>query len=125
MAWTKTHCECDAIPPLSTPFRNMLVKFGLAPFQLSPNSYSVIAGMEILRRLVKDSSITPLELSYFYKLKRSQDSSFYNLEANSNVTCVRHLKSKAGNWRDTWFFVRNPHNIPTSFRTPGKDHNND
>jgi len=31
MAWTKTHCKCGTIPPLSTPFRNTLVKFGLAP----------------------------------------------------------------------------------------------
>jgi len=121
MAWTKTHCECGAIPPLATQFRNMLIKFGLAPFQLSPNSYTVIAGMEIMKRKVKDSSMTPLELSYFYKLKRGKDGSFFNLEANHNAPCVKHLKSKAGNWRDSWFFVRNPHNLPASFRIPGKD----
>jgi len=73
--------------------------------------------MEILKRMVKDSITTPLKLGYFYKLKRSRESSYYNLEANTNVTCVNHLKSKAGNWCDTWFFVRNLHNIPTTFRS--------
>jgi len=120
MAWTKTHCECSAIPPLSTPFRNMLIKFGLSPFQLSPNSYSIIAGMYMLTRMVTDSGITPLELSFFYKLKGKKGSSFYNLEANSGVACVKHLKNKAGNWRNSWFFVRNPHNLPTSFQIPSK-----
>lgn len=121
MAWTKTHCECGAIPPLATQFRNILIKFGLAPFQLTPNSYTVIAGMEIMKRKVRDSSLTPLELSYFYKLKKGKDGSFYYLEANHNAPCVKNLKSKAGNWRDAWFFVKNPHNIPATFRTPGKD----
>jgi len=120
MAWTKTHCKCGAIPPLSTPFRNMLIKFGLSPFQLSPNSYSIIAGMYMLTRMVTDSGITPLELSFFYKLKGKKGSSFYNLEANSGVACVKHLKNKAGNWRNSWFFVRNPHNLPTSFQIPSE-----
>jgi len=56
-----------------------------------------MAGMYMLAKMVSDSRITPLELSYFYKLKGKKGSSFYNLEANSGVACVKYLTNKAGN----------------------------
>ena len=92
-------------------FIDFLNYIELAPFQLSPNLYRLLAGLKYLFLKHKWEVPTPTEILYFFCLKASpeqkgQGDGFYYLTRFPNSASVIELLSHTNDYKDQ-FFVSN------------------
>uniref|UniRef100_A0A803NL21 Uncharacterized protein n=1 Tax=Cannabis sativa TaxID=3483 RepID=A0A803NL21_CANSA len=68
-AWSWSHISSGAHLPLRTYFANLIAKIGIAPFQLIPSSYSLLAGWYVFYKINKLEVPSSEEIPYFYSVK--------------------------------------------------------
>uniref|UniRef100_A0A803PR94 Uncharacterized protein n=1 Tax=Cannabis sativa TaxID=3483 RepID=A0A803PR94_CANSA len=68
-AWSLEHIKVGAILPLREYYKEFCNYLGIAPFQLIPSSYRILAGLKVLYHILGWECPTPLEIVYFYSVK--------------------------------------------------------
>ena len=95
-AWSGEHFKAGAFLPLDQYFADFLNYVGLAPFQLPPNSYRLLAGLKYLFQKHEWEVPTPADILYFFCLKASPDQrgrggGFYYLTRFPNTAAIIEL----------------------------------
>ena len=68
-AWSRYHIEARAYLPLHPFFVGVANYFGVAPFQITPNGYRMLAALYVLYKLNKWPEPSPHEVNYLFDLK--------------------------------------------------------
>ena len=107
-AWSGEHFKAGAFLPLDQYFADFLNYVGLAPFQLPPNSYRLLAGLRYLFQKHEWEVPTPADILYFFCLKASPDQrgrgdGFYYLTRFPNTAAVIELPSHPNDFKDQFF----------------------
>lgn len=76
------HCYYGAMPQLADYYLRIVYHVGVAPHQLAPNTYLILAGLRRLFDFVLGKVPTITEILYLYKYKTARNPNFYFLEAN-------------------------------------------
>ena len=130
-AWSWAHIVCGAHLPLRSYFANFCVKAGIAPFQLIPPSYKLLAGWFIFCKSRRLEAPTPEEVLYFYGLKsqpmrgHSDKVGFYRLERHPDVMCPTCHTARVPDLREYWFLttgfpLKRVPALSLDFKIPGK-----
>ena len=69
-AWSASHLEAGAALPLHAYYADFLAYVGIAPFQLIPNGYRVLAGLFVLYKMQGWPTPSPAEILYFYSFRQ-------------------------------------------------------
>lgn len=69
-AWSALHLEAGAALPLHPYFADFLTFVGIAPFQLIPNGYRVLAGLFILYKMQNWPVPSSAEIMYLYSFRQ-------------------------------------------------------
>ena len=130
-AWSWAHVVCGAHLPLRSYFANFCVKAGIAPFQLIPPSYKLLAGWYIFCKSRDLEPPTPEEVLYFYGLKsqpmrgHADKIGFYRLERYPDVMCPSCHTARVPDLREYWFLttgfpLKRVPALSLDFKVPGK-----
>ncbi|XP_062096704.1 uncharacterized protein LOC133802419 [Humulus lupulus] len=68
-AWSRFHIEAGDTLPLHSFFQGLANYFGVAPFQITPNGYRMLAALYILYKLKKWPEPTPHEVNFLFDVK--------------------------------------------------------
>ena len=112
-AWSASHLEAGAALPLHPYYADFLTFVGIAPFQLIPNGYRVLAGLFILYKMQGWPVPSPAEILYLYSFrqvpKKEGRDGFYTLMKYTQpgmkykVPCGND--NHARDYKDKFFFV--------------------
>ncbi|KAL2249946.1 UNVERIFIED_CONTAM: hypothetical protein Sindi_2468300 [Sesamum indicum] len=104
------HLDAGLRFPLPREVNDILIRLGLCPMQLSPNSISHILMFIIVMKYLD----LPSSFDNFWSLynitssKRSGETGWYYLTARKDCRFLDDLRSNVGPWRDRYFFIRPP-----------------
>ncbi|XP_030493862.2 uncharacterized protein LOC115709791 isoform X2 [Cannabis sativa] len=113
-AWSEYHSSAGVVLPLRQYFIDFCDYFGIAPFQLAPNSYRILSTLKVLYHQKGWPTPSPEEIHYMYILKanpirdnRNNTDGFYYLStwpyASGNL--VTDIPSHAGPYKKSFFFT--------------------
>ncbi|KAL2237214.1 UNVERIFIED_CONTAM: hypothetical protein Sindi_0913100 [Sesamum indicum] len=111
------HLDAGLCFPLPREVNNILVRLGLCPMQLSPNSISHI----LLFIIVMKHLDLPSSFDNFWSLynitasKRSGETGWFYLTTCKDCRFLDDLRYNVGPWRDRYFFIRPPPGQPWDF----------
>ncbi|XP_062115392.1 uncharacterized protein LOC133829661 isoform X2 [Humulus lupulus] len=126
-AWSGYHCSAGVILPLKQYFIDICDYFGIAPFQLVPNSYRILSTLKVLYHQKKWPTPSPLEIHYMYNLKANpgrddhSTDGFYYLSAwpQASINLVTDIPSNAGPYKKNFFFTTAIKSQNLSFQRAG------
>ncbi|KAL2250222.1 UNVERIFIED_CONTAM: hypothetical protein Sindi_2495900 [Sesamum indicum] len=104
------HLDAGLHFPLPREVNNILIRLGLFPMQLSPNSISHI----LMFIIVMEHLDLPRSFDNFWSLyyitasKRSGETGWFYLTARKDYRFLDDMRSNVGPWRDRYFFIRPP-----------------
>ncbi|KAL2232445.1 UNVERIFIED_CONTAM: hypothetical protein Sindi_1424500, partial [Sesamum indicum] len=104
------HLDAGLRFPLPREVNDILIRLGLCPMQLSPNSISHILMFLIVMKYLD----LPSSFDNFWSLynitasKRSGETGWYYLTARKDCRFLDDLRSNVGSWCDRYFFIRPP-----------------
>ncbi|KAL2227295.1 UNVERIFIED_CONTAM: hypothetical protein Sindi_2088200 [Sesamum indicum] len=104
------HLDAGLRFPLSRKVNNILVRLGLCPMQLSPNSIShILMFIIVMKHLDLPSSFDNFWSLYnITASKRSGETGWFYLTTRKDCRFLYDLRSNVGPWRDRYFFIRPP-----------------
>ena len=132
VAFNKAIMKHGARLPLPYLVRGVLAHWGLAPSQLNPNAYKIMAGMHILWRLWFEVDISVEEVCYLYKpsSKKSEVGYFFLAPWEKKKILMTNLSSSCEGWKDRNFWVggdfdpcgstRGAQPLPRAYQIPGE-----
>ena len=93
--------------PLHLLVPGVLVHWGLAPSQLNPNAYKILAGLHILWRTWFEAGISVEEVCHLYKpsSKKSEAGYFFLAPWEKKKILMTNLSSSCEGWKDKNFSV--------------------
>lgn len=107
-AWSWAHISCGAHLPLRSYFAQFCVKVGIAPFQLIPPSYKLLAGWYVWSKL-KGIEVPSLEeILFFYEVKPHpmrrypEKKNFFRLEKYPDVKCPTFQNPQVRDLQKYW-----------------------
>lgn len=92
-AWSSAHIVCGAHLPLRSYFARFYVKVGIAPFQLIPPSYKLLAGWYVWCRAQELEAPSPEDFLFFHELRphlmreHLEKKGFFRLERYLDAKC--------------------------------------
>ncbi|XP_062078167.1 uncharacterized protein LOC133782796 [Humulus lupulus] len=106
--WSPMHCQASAFLLLHTYFVEICDYFEVAPFQLTPNSYGLLALLHILYRVLDWHPSDALEVHYFFNIKSNHASGyegFYHLCSYSGGDVLKSGVSNLDRYFSSYFFT--------------------
>ena len=110
-AWSAGHISAGATLPLHEYFVRFLTYVGIAPFQLLPQAYRLLAGWKVFCAAKEIAEPTPAEVLYFYKLvpqvnvKDKSLDGFYKLQPRSGYPAPTSTWKHPPDVRHYWFMT--------------------
>ena len=132
VAFNKAIMKHGARLPLHHLVRGVLAHWGLAPSQLNPNAYKIMAGMHILWRVWFAEDVTVEEVCYLYKpsSKKSEAGYFFLAPWEKKKILMTNLSSSCEGWKDRNFWVGGDFDpcgsvegaptLPRAYQVPGE-----
>lgn len=96
----------------------VLRKFDVAPFQLSPNSYRMIISLYILYKEMAFPTLSVPEFLWFYTIKKKADDAgfFYlTLCGGKDIRGIEGFPSNSGEWKKKYFYWLGESEVRTVF----------
>ncbi|XP_062078381.1 uncharacterized protein LOC133782928 isoform X1 [Humulus lupulus] len=122
-SWSPMHCQAGAFLPLHSYFVEICEYFGIAPFQLMPNSYKLLTLLRILHRVLECPPPDALEVYYLFNVESNRVSGyvgFYHLCSYSGGEVLRSGVSIPGRYFSQYFFTNAVKFEHRSFRDMGR-----
>lgn len=82
MAYSCTHCDAGAIPPLAEYYLQFLDHFRMAPLQLATNTFVILDGLRELFQHGFQREPSVEEVLFLYRIKKTRNPNFFHLESN-------------------------------------------
>ena len=132
IAFNKAIMKHGARLPLHYLVRGILAHWGLAPSQLNPNAYKIMAGMHILWRMWFAVDVSVEEVCYLYKpsSKKSEVGYFFLAPWEKKKILMTNLSSSCEGWKDRNFWVggdfdpcgsvQGAPTLPRAYQVPGE-----
>ena len=132
VAFNKAIMKHGARLPLHYLVRGALANWGLAPSQLNPNAYKIMAGMHILWREWFEVDISVEVVCYLYKpsSKKSEVGYFFLAPWEKKKILMTNLSSSCEGWKDRNFWVggdfdpcgsvQGAPTLPRAYHVPGE-----
>lgn len=92
---------------LNSLVQGLLNYYELAPSQLNPNVYKLMAGMHVLRFQPKFEDLSPEEFCHMYRLASQKTSPgyFFMRPWQKNQALMENLSSSCDGWKDKNFWL--------------------
>ena len=129
VAFNKFIMKHGARLPLHPLVRKVLIRYGLAPAQLNPNAYRLMAGLHCLWCIYFGRGISASEFCHLFRpCSKSGDEGHYFLSAwDKALTANWKLPTSNSGWKDRNFWLGgnfDPHSVgeetlPRAFQIPG------
>ena len=132
VAFNKAIMKHGARLPLHPLVRGVLAHWGLAPSQLNPNAYKIMAGMHIFWRVWFTEDVTMEEVCHLYKpsSKKSEAGYFFLAPWEKKKILMTNLSSSCEGWKDRNFWVGGDFDpcgseegaptLPRAYQVPGE-----
>ena len=110
IALSGAHLEAGLRIPFANYFANIVNMVEMAPFQLTPNSYKLLASLYLLIHGISHRPPFKEVVRYYLWSKRTNRDNVHYLcfRAGTHGHLVIDLKSNAGNYKKQFFFVKGP-----------------
>ena len=126
-AWSRYHIEAGAYLPLHPFFVGVANYFGVAPFQITPNGYRMLAALYVLYKLNKWPEPSPHEVNYLFDLKSNPQhngTGFFHFchqeTGRTFLSGTTHI-SNVGHYNKEYFFTPDIASNNLAFARGGKN----
>ena len=134
VAFSRAIIQSGARLPLNALVRGVLCHYELAPAQLTPNAYKLMASMHVLWHQLAFPRLSCAEFCYIYRPHAlSSEPGYYYLSPWYSKTAVmRNLPTSLYGWKDKFFWVEgnfdpesttHQDGVPRNFRNYGESSN--
>lgn len=124
MSFSYPHCDAGAVPPLADYYLQFLDHLRVVPFQLAPDTYSILVGFRRLFEFGFQRESTVQEVLYLHKHKQTQNPSFFHLESNhinkKSFPAILNLKSNTVDYQKKYFFIQDDSRPHWNFGLPSE-----